>query len=488
VQPDVFVYSDGRVADEAELSIRAQVRYERIGSEKTGNVAIVAMNAKRNYERPTEVQVFARLANYGPEPVNADVQLVVDGRVRSLAATALPPERWADKEREKFETRDSVEFTIDMTEAGIVKVEQMHKQGDALAADDATTVVVPPPKPLQVLLVSEGNYYIEKVLGSMRFNDSLLPAAYEQNKPDKYNVIIFDRYRPKWLPEAGGFIYFGTVPPVRPAQEKQPATAPVVKVVGDPEVYIPQPEEQKKIVGVIDWKRDHPILRNCSFTRVGFADPIKLTVPPDVEVLMEGPRGPLMTLHREGFATHLTCAFDIYDSTWPLGHPSYPVFFQQALQYLAIGSEMDVRPSVEPGATPRINRSNLQRAGADLKSIRLEGPMGSRVIAIPPAGDFALPPLDRVGLYKTDPPMPQVENFAVNLLDRLESNVLPKAEAPNELGEAVAATGGNHDWSCGGGFVACAALPLLLIEWWVYTRRVQSVGAGGGSQFCDPWE
>jgi hypothetical protein len=187
---------------------------------------------------------------------------------------------------------------------------------------------------------------------------------------------------------------------------------------------------------------------------------------------MEGPRGPLMTLHREGFATHLTCAFDIYDSTWPLGHPSYPVFFQQALQYLAIGSDMDVRPSVEPGATPRINRANLQRASADLKSIRLEGPMGSRVIAIPAAGDFALPPLDRVGLYKTDPPVPQAENFAVNLLDGLESNVLPKTEAPNKLGEAVAATGGKSRLELWWWIVACAALPLLLIEWWVYTRRV----------------
>src|SRR5262245_74147 len=185
VKPDIWVYSDGRVGDASELSIRGNLRYDKIGSEKTGNVAIVAMNAKRNYERPTEVQIFARLANYGPEPVNADVQLVVDGKVRSIAATSLPPERWEQKDRDKFETRDSVEFTIDMTEAGIVKVEQMHKKGDALAADDAATVVVPPPKQLAVLLVSEGNYYLEKVLGSMRFNDSLLPAAYESIKPTK---------------------------------------------------------------------------------------------------------------------------------------------------------------------------------------------------------------------------------------------------------------------------------------------------------------
>ena len=94
------------------------------------------------------------------------------------------------------------------------------------------------------------------------------------------------------------------------------------------------------------------------------------------------------------------------------------------------------------------------------------------VVTVPPAGDFALPPLDRVGLYKTDPPVPQAENFAVNLLDAVESNVQPVTQPPGNLGEAVAATGGKSRLELWWWIVACAALPLLLIEWWVYTRRV----------------
>ncbi|HEX8521990.1 MAG TPA: BatA and WFA domain-containing protein, partial [Tepidisphaeraceae bacterium] len=256
VTPDIWVYSDGRVGDANDLSIRGNLKYDKIGTEKAGNVAIVAMNAKRNYERPTEVQVFARLANYGPDPVNADVQLVVDGRTRSIAATSLPPERWPNQQQEKFEARASVEFTVDMTEAGIVKVEQMHKQGDALAADDAATVVVPPPKQLAVLLVSEGNYFLERAMQSLGFKDpAMLPAAYERDKPAKYDVIIFDRYRPKFLPEAGNFMYFGAIPPGE-------------KIKGEPDVYVPQPDNAKKIVGVIDWDREHPILRHLSFNQI----------------------------------------------------------------------------------------------------------------------------------------------------------------------------------------------------------------------------
>ena len=66
------------------------------------------MNAKRNYEHPTEVQVFARLANFGPDPVDADVNLSIATdftntptfQISSSAQVHLLPERWGDKERE----------------------------------------------------------------------------------------------------------------------------------------------------------------------------------------------------------------------------------------------------------------------------------------------------------------------------------------------------------------------------------------------------
>jgi hypothetical protein len=459
--PDVWVYSDGRVTDASELTIRGNVRYDRIGTDKAANVAVVAMNAKRNYERPTEVQIFARLANFGPEAVNADVTLSVDGKVRTVAGTSLAPERWSEKEREKVQVKDSVEFTIEMTQAGVVKVEQMHKEGDALAADDAASVVVPPPKNLAVLLVTEGNFFLELAMKSLSLQDpqQQLPAAYENSKPEKFDVIIFDRYQPKFLPPAGNFVYFGAAPPES-------------KLKGTPPVYTPRPTKDKKVVGVIDWKRDHPILRHLALGSHGFADPIKLEAPAEAEILMEGPSGPLMVLYRDKSMTHFAMAFDVIESTWPL-KPSFPVFMHNLMQFLAVGSEMDVRPQLEPGATPRIQRAQLQRVAPDLKELKVIGPMGTLVKPITPQGDIALPPLNRVGLYETLPPLPPYDRVAVNLLDFNESNVVPVDQAPGGIGESLAATGsGKSRLELWWWIVACGALPLLLIEWWVYTRRV----------------
>jgi hypothetical protein len=110
--------------------------------------------------------------------------------------------------------------------------------------------------------------------------------------------------------------------------------------------------------------------------------------------------------------------------------------------------------------------------GTGIKSIRLNGPGGSKIVAIPATGDFILPSLDRVGLYTTDPPVPQYEQLAVNLLDENESNVLPLDNPPGDVGTALASAGGKSRLELWWWIIACAALPLLLIEWWVYTRRV----------------
>ena len=226
--PDVWLYSDGRVLDAKDVTLARICITTGSARDDAGNIAIVALSAKRNYERPTEVQVFARLANYGPKPVSSQVQLAVttidenglaqDAAVKSVADVSLAPDRWSDpdwlkdpehaKEKdENFASKDSVEFSLDLTTAAVITVEQMNKDGDMLAADDVARVVVPPPKALSVLLVTEGNYYFERLLESLPIQNPkvMTPAVYEQQVPTDYDVIFFDSYAPKKLPPDGEF-------------------------------------------------------------------------------------------------------------------------------------------------------------------------------------------------------------------------------------------------------------------------------------------
>ena len=483
-QNDVFLYSDGRVADSAELSLRGRLHYEPIGRAETPNVAVVALSAKRNYERPTEVQVFARLANYGPEPVTAAVQLAVaeidpadagagpapaDFLTRDVSATVdLPPSRWTDEERQTaeaggFVARDSVEFTLDLTTAAVIRVRQAN-EGDGLSADDEARVVVPPPRPLSVLLVSDGNPFLERlVLGALDLRDPkvVTPAQYDAAVPDTYDVIIFDRHSPDALPPAGNFVYFGGV-------------ADGLKLAATTE------NGQRLFTQgnlVLDWDRDHPILRGLNLGKLYAESALRLDVPLEARTIVEGLKGPLVVLYREGRRRHLVVAFDTLASNWPL-RQSFPYFMYNALQFMAAGEDMDVRQSYAPGEAVRIPRLNLQRlasageptpgaatdTGGAVRSIRLIGPSGARAIPIPADGEFVLPTAatERVGLYGTDPAVPQFEHFSVNLLDAAESDLRPSATAPGGLQSNLTTTDGSNatagdggarsgSWSGGGG-------------------------------------
>lgn len=475
-QPDVWLFSDGRVLDASELSVRGNLKYEQIGTDQAKNVAIVALSAKRNYERPTEVQVFARLANYGTEPVAADVELRVapidpaepnalDFKVRGLAAVSLLPERWNDEQRKQAETeqqlqhRESVEFTLELTTAAVVRLEHKGVEADQLAADDAAHVVIPPPKPLSVLLVTDGNYFMERLLSALDLKDSTVmsPVEYEQRLPGNFDVIVFDRaYTPQKLPPVGNFIYFGSVAPGLKLRQS---------TIDGKTVMLDQ-------MGVLDWNRDHPILKGLSFAKVYAAEAMKMDVPPEAEVLVEGLKGPLMILHREGRSTHLVVTFDTLQSAYWVTSSTFPVFMYQALQFMALAGDAGVSQSYEPGDTPRIPRTNLQQLGTEPKQLRLSGPGLSRTVRVSESGDVALPALDRVGVYRLEPTVPQFERLAVNLLDASESDLVPSAVPPGNIGEAIPVAGRKSRLDLWWWLVACLALPLLLVEWWVYTRRV----------------
>jgi hypothetical protein len=131
---------------------------------------------------------------------------------------------------------------------------------------------------------------------------------------------------------------------------------------------------------------------------------------------------------------------------------------------------MDVHEAYAPGDTPAIPLGDVKRVASDRKELRLSGPGGVRSVKIPEAGEFALPPLDQVGVYTLDVPVPGYDRIAVNLLDSNESNLVPSDQPPGGIGQTQETTGRARVelwW-----WLAAAAVPLLLIEWFVYTRRV----------------
>ena len=56
-----------------------------IGTTSARNVGLVTVAADRPWDEPTKLQVFAVVANHGPEPVEVDVELRVGACARGHA-------------------------------------------------------------------------------------------------------------------------------------------------------------------------------------------------------------------------------------------------------------------------------------------------------------------------------------------------------------------------------------------------------------------
>ena len=232
--------------------------------------------------------------------------------VSSVAHTRtvfLYPQRWDPAQQEAYQRQtgrpesDSVTFQLDLTSSGVIKVEQMHKDGDVLAADGSAQVIVPPPKMLSVLLVTPGNYFLQRTIESLDLKkpEIITPATYEQNGPKNFDVIIYDRYVPKHIPSTGSFLYFlDPAHPVLPEELK---------------VKIAQGADHLPVilhdVGVLDWNRDHPILHDLQLEKLYVAAAVKLDVPTTAQVLLDGLKCPLLVLQQQGNTTNLICPFDL---------------------------------------------------------------------------------------------------------------------------------------------------------------------------------
>ncbi len=440
------LFTDGRLHDADEVTLRdEEVVLYQIGR-SSNNLAITAVEARRRYEDPEEVTVFANLANFGESASECDVQLSLDGRPISYEHVVLPAVAPASASPDTSQA--GVTFTLRSALGGVLEVRQL--TSDALAADDAAWMVVPRPKRLSVLLVSPGNLVLEEALRS-------LPMALVETKtPDEieatptatltYDVIVLDRSLPKQLPR-GAYLVFGPPPPSIGVTSHGP--------------------NQDQFI--LDWRMHHPATRFVNLQNVFAKEWWQLDLPDDAHVLAEADRGPCMAMLSRGGSSYLLVNFDILSSNWPF-RPGFVMFLYNAVGLLGRTSDGGAdRSSMAVGSSFIVE---APPATDSLRVVRPDGQVESRPVDA--SGRMRYADLDRVGVYRVQRPNETEQAFAVNLLDADESNIAP-AEQVNLGGRRLVArhagvTRANIDLRP---WLAALALMVLCLEWYVYNRKVQ---------------
>ncbi|MCC6357732.1 MAG: BatA and WFA domain-containing protein [Phycisphaerales bacterium] len=452
----LVLFSDGCIANVEEVPLMGGPVTLIPAGESKDNVGITALRIARNYEKPEILDVFAQVQNFGPETVTTDVTLFVDGefsqgRVETitLGPPADPSAAGGGAGEEPLSSRASLSFQFPLDRAAVI--EARLSRGDALATDNRAYAVVPPPKKLSVLLVTENNPFLEFVLKNLPLErwKYLTPAQYEAAAAEQqidgrsvYDAIIFDKYVPKELP-TGNFIFFQAVPPLE-----------AVKSEGEIEDY-----------RLMWWDETHPLLRHVQLDYVDIAKGIKLSLPRQAMVLADGQQGPVIARYGVEGRQFLIVGFAVENSTWWMKE-SFPVFMYNAVRYMGDADLLSEQEPTRPGEPLRIPMP------PDVTRAMVVRPDNSRVeVFADPTRMARFAGTSEVGIYKAEPGFPGRDTFAVNLADPAESDIRPRSFSVGgqavEVGEKIRLqTPEIWRWFVG------AALAILLLEWYVYNRRV----------------
>jgi hypothetical protein len=434
------------------------------------NVAIMALQTRRSDEKPDLFQVFGRVHNFRAEPVETEARLLRHNPEKPGDAPTL-----VDAIALSLPAQSEQSFKFDLPSAGLTELEVRLDVNDALPLDNRAFALIGNPRKAQVLLVSPGNRYLIDTLQTPTAVEraDVAVATPEQAKADpfardvkagRYDLVIYDTFRPESAPEANA-LYFGVMPPGPSYEKTKPLDRPVV----------------------LDWDVSHPLMQYIrDLSTVVILKATGVEPPPGSSVLIESNLGPLaFVAPREGFSDTVV-AFplmdgDSFNTTW-FKNISFPLFLFNSLQVLGNARESAGDEVHLPG------RSVTLRLDAPQEKVRVTGPDGklAETLSRAPQGTYNFGGAERTGIYQARWDPDGLLPFVVNQFDFRESDIAPRGLVPEgtppekaeafkiKIGyNAVAGTKGlrtsRKDWWVP---FAVAALGVLLLEWYIYNRRV----------------
>lgn len=487
--PRLMIYTDGGFQDISGFSLgNLEPELVVIGSPpppfKAGqnedklnysarNLAILALQARRNDESPNTIEVFGRIKNYNAADAETELKLyrLSNAGDQKTLVDAIKLNLTGESERGfQFSIADIGPQAL-VVESGFI---------DDLAIDNIAYTAVPPEKKPGVRLVTKGNRYLTNYFKSAGLKNSIefsemLPS--DLSKPEVQNelklgtisLVIFDSCAPADQSPQSNCIYFGAFPPDKKFQSLKSFQNPAV----------------------LDWDSTHPLMQyirdlgQIRIRDVRIPDP----APAGIRPLVESDKGPvLFSSPREGFTDVVACfalADDkSFNTDWFLKY-SFPLFLSNSLQHLAGLSAESADTNHPPGSSFSLIVPGM--AGESLQIRPLHNPAESaNIINIDSSGRAAITAPASQGVFAVNNAEKLVDLFPVDLFDDRESDLstrgLPPSGAPPTVADKyqikigfTPVTGKGRSsgidsplWKA----IAVLGLFVLSVEWYIYNRRV----------------
>ena len=456
----------------------ANFRFISYGRENSDNIGITQIEAR---SRPVKVigedgqrlesietQIFVMVENFSPKDKNVVLSL-------STSDVRFPTKAIRLKARPIYTESLNSEPAVGGTSEGSKSIEvfklppgtkgvvtaHLDAPKDGLSADDTASVVVGTTSGIKLLLVSKGNgllkvnYFLEKALKALHGVTLTTMDADEFSKLwdqkgalalEGFDASVFDGAAPiSWTD--GGALFLGVLPPV--------------SGFGKAEKPLEWPS-------VLDWDVSHPLMRYVNFGNVTVAKAQVWTVPKSSRVFVEGTGGPLAVAFENDRMRAVGISFDIFDSDWAY-RPSLPLFLRNAIPWIAEASPHR-HPTAQQTGEPLVVPPGLGAPVATLH--RPDGSLPEKVELSQEHTTF-IKGTEKSGLYHLKGLPDDVDRvYAVNLVSSEESN--NSAHEALKVGEVTMNTAHSaieakrEIWPD----LALGVAALLMLEWWVFHRRV----------------
>ena len=424
---EIHVFTDG-AAPSAVLSEFAEPRFRWVGVGRGGrNVGITNFAVRKNYYGAFDYQAFVSVVNFSEEPRSFSFTLELDDRPIALQSLTLEPR-----------VRRSLILPFSHQGGGVVRARL--GVSDDLETDNVAYAAIPPPRQIQVLLVSPGNLFVEKAL---RVDPQVklevkTPEAYTGGM-ESFDVVVLDSASPARI-GPGRFVLINTTPPDVPLENLGRTERPVI----------------------MDWDRAHPVMRHIDFAKVAIEEALRIRPLAAGKTLVEAVGGPLIYALEEPQRKAVFVGFDLFKSDFPL-RVAFPLILSNSLRWLHPAGLDQSSLQLETG------RPLLLPVEHGVTDATVITPSGRRVKAEVTRGLASFSETDEVGIYTVATPKGNTR-VAVNLVNGDESDLTPRPLPSSPAGSQPADQAVPVQQELWPIFVLLA-LALLLLEGFLYWRR-----------------
>lgn len=292
-------------------------KFIRAGKEKNDNMGISDFYL-REKSSGDSYELYMTITNFSSE-------------VKDLILQIFKGEELLEEISDSLESGELKKLIFDIESDSEKEIRARLITDDLLATDNAASSYISSNDQKRILLITPGNYFLEKVLQSipgvlietytgMLENDDITQAETKpflysstgipvQKIPDNYDVVIYDRIPPLQRDKTGRFIFIDVIPSgLRSEQDKiRPQT--------------------------ISMNKEHPLLESVDFTKVTI---LKVWPPlkgPRIQELVSGGNAGLLYVMESQYLKFIYLPFDLTDSDLPL-RASFPILMKNSINWL----------------------------------------------------------------------------------------------------------------------------------------------------------